>query len=46
MAENNKRKVKVKRYTFRGREEEEVLDMPNAEVIALFRSRIRRKFNR
>ncbi len=41
-----KKKVKVKRYTYRGLEEEEVMDMKTDKIIELFRARIRRKFRR
>lgn len=41
-----KRKVKVKRYTFRGFEEEDVIDMAQDKIVELFRSRIRRRFRR
>lgn len=41
-----KKRVKVKRYTYRGLEEEEVIDLSNDKIIELFRARIRRKFRR
>lgn len=41
-----KKKVKVKRYTYRGLEEEEVMDLKTDKIIELFRARIRRKFRR
>lgn len=41
-----KRKTKVKRYTFRGLEEEDVMVLPQNKVVELFRSRIRRRFKR
>lgn len=41
-----KKKVKVKRYTFRGFEEEDVIDMAQDKIVEMFRSRIRRRFRR
>jgi hypothetical protein len=41
-----KKKQKVRRYTFRGHEEEEIYDMAQAPLVELFRSRIRRRFRR
>lgn len=41
-----KKKFKIKRYTFRGHEEEEVMDMPQNTIVELYRSRIRRRFKR
>lgn len=45
-AQVTKKKVKVKRYTYRGLEEEEVMDLKTDKIIELFRARIRRKFRR
>jgi hypothetical protein len=41
-----KKKFKIKRYTFRGHEEEEVIEMSQNTIVDLYRSRIRRRFRR
>lgn len=41
-----KKKQKVRRYTFRGHEEEEIYEMPQGQLVELFRARIRRRFRR
>jgi hypothetical protein len=45
-AEGAKKKFKIKRFTFRGHEEEEVYEMPEKALVELYRSRIRRRFKR
>jgi hypothetical protein len=41
-----KKKQKVRRYTFRGHEEEEIYELPQNQLVELFRARIRRRFKR
>ena len=45
MADNDRRR-KVRKYTFRGKELEELAGLKDDNVIELFRSRIRRKLHR